>query len=185
MQQNPAHAMNIATSFDGDFEKNTLYEAELIKVIDGDTARFKVFGEEYKVRFLFIDTPENTKEIEPYGQEATDFANEFLSKGTIYLEIDNGNVFDKYDRLLAWVWVDDELFQEEITKAGLVKKFYDYDDYKYEDTIRAAMDEAKEQKLGIYSDELPNDKNFLEEQPILVAFIIIAAIISWVKRKKK
>lgn len=182
---NQAFAMNVATSFDGNFEKNTLYEAKLIKVIDGDTARFNVFGKEYKVRFLFIDTPENTKEIEAYGQEATDFAKEFFSKGTIYLEIDNGNVFDKYDRLLAWVWVDDELFQEKITSAGLVKKFYDYDDYKYEDEIRAAMDEAKEQKLGIYSDESTNDKNFLEDQPILLAFIIIAGIISWMKRKKK
>jgi len=184
---NHSQASNIATEFDGYFHKNTLYEAELVELIDGDTARFDVFGREYKVRFLFIDTPENTKEKEAYGQEATDYAKKLLQSGTIYLEIDNGNVFDKYDRLLAWVWVDDALFQTEMAKAGLVEDFYDYGDYKYEDEVRAAMDDAKEQKLGIYSDGTSTDgeSNFIEDNWIYLAFIILAAVLSFLKKRKK
>lgn len=41
------------------------------------------------------------------------------------LETDGKSVFDKYNRLLAWVWVDYKLQKEMITKSGLVKMFYD------------------------------------------------------------
>ena len=126
------------------------YPAKLVECIDGDTARLIVNGKEYTTRFLFIDTPESTIQIEPYGKEASRFTCSLLKQGNITLEPDGNTLFDKYHRLLAWVWVGDKLLQEEIAKAGLVEDFYDYGDYKYEDRVRTAMAEAKQAGVGIY-----------------------------------
>ncbi|WP_246861101.1 thermonuclease family protein [Bacillus sp. REN3] len=126
------------------------YPANLVDCTDGDTAVFNLNGKNYKTRFLYIDTPESTREIEPFGPEAAEFTCSFLQKGPITLETDGGNLFDRYDRLLAWVWVGDQLHQEEITKAGLVEGYYDYGSYKYENRIGSAMEYAKANGNGIY-----------------------------------
>jgi micrococcal nuclease len=100
---------------------------------------------------LFIDTPESTTQVEPFGKEASNFTCTALKKAKkIILETDGKDVYDKYDRLLAWVWLDGKLHQENITKAGLVEGYYDYGNYKYEQKVRSAMSFAQKNKLGIY-----------------------------------
>jgi micrococcal nuclease len=131
------------------------YTATLDKCVDGDTANFIVEGQLYKTRFLYIDTPESTIEKEPFGKEASEYTCSFLKQGNIQLEPDGKDLFDKYDRLLAWVWVGEKLHQEEITKAGFVEDFYDYGDYKYEDRIVAAMNYATTNYTGMYTSNKP------------------------------
>jgi micrococcal nuclease len=131
------------------------YAATLDKCVDGDTANININGQVYKTRFLYIDTPEYTTEKEPFGKEASDFTCSFLGQGNITLETDGNELYDKYDRLLAWVWVGNKLHQEEIAKAGFVEDFYDYGDYKYEQNIIAAMDSAKSSYVGIYAADKP------------------------------
>lgn len=141
------------TSHSSNLELGQRYPATLERCVDGDTAVFSVNGTSYSTRFLFIDTPESTNQKEPFGEEASDFTCDFLESGDIVIETDGDSLFDKYDRLLAWVFVDNQLHQQVITEQGLVEDFYDYGDYLYEDTIREAMDIAKETKLGIYGEE--------------------------------
>lgn len=132
------------------------FTVTLERCVDGDTGWFKIDGKSTKVRFLFIDTPESTKEVQPYGKEASDYTKSQLTKAQkIELELNvDGEREDKYDRLLAWVFVDDELLQEKLASEGLVKKFYDYGyDYTYKDVIIKADDKAKELHKGIYSSE--------------------------------
>ncbi|WPZ17895.1 thermonuclease family protein [Geobacillus subterraneus] len=126
------------------------YEAALVECVDGDTAKFRVNGHVYTTRFLFIDTPESTIEVEPYGKEASQFTCSRLQQGNIVLETDGNTLFDKYQRLLAWVWVDHRLLQEELAKAGLVEDVYDYGNYKYESRVREAYEEAKRNGVGMY-----------------------------------
>jgi len=140
------------------------YAAKLVDCIDGDTAVFNVNGKEYKTRFLYIDTPESTNSVEPFGPEAAEFTCSFLKQGNIILETDGRNLFDKYGRLLAWVWVGDKLQQEEITKAGLVEDFYDYGNYKYENRIWAAMDYAKSNDKGMYASTQPRKQEQTDEK---------------------
>jgi micrococcal nuclease len=142
-----------STSTNGPLELGKTYKATLEKCTDGDTATFTINGASYKTRFLYIDTPESTNQQEPYGKEASDYSCSLLSKGEITIETDGPSLYDKYDRLLAWVFVDGMLHQEEITKAGLVEDFYDYGTYKYEDRINVAMLEAKANKVGVYTVE--------------------------------
>ena len=49
-------------------DKTYAMNATLNKCVDGDTAWFNVDGKIIKTRFLAIDTPESTKEIEEYGK---------------------------------------------------------------------------------------------------------------------
>ena len=125
----------------------------LKKCVDGDTAWFYIDEKEVKVRFLYIDTPESTKEIEPYGVAASEFvADKLESAKQIELELNvDGNQYDKYDRLLAWIFVDGELLQEEIARNGYCKGFYDYDyQYTYKKQILKAHEDAKKNHRGIY-----------------------------------
>ena len=72
----------------------------------------------------------------------------------IELELNvDGDSKDKYGRLLAWVFVDGELLQEQIAREGLVEKFYDYGyDYTYKNEIIEAANSAKSMRKGIYSE---------------------------------
>ena len=97
---------------------------KLSKDTDGDTADFILDNEIVTVRFLGIDTPETVhpqKEIEEFGKEASNFTKELLENAkTIKLEFEKEKPSeDKYHRLLAWVWVDNKLLQEELIINGL------------------------------------------------------------------
>lgn len=135
-------------------EPGQRFEVTFDHLVDGDTAWFNIDGEKTKVRFLYIDTPESTNEVEPYGKEASEFTENALSNASkIELELNvDGETTDKYNRLLAWVFVDGKLLQEELASAGLVEKFYDYGyDYTYKEEIVAADRIAKENEVGLYS----------------------------------
>ena len=156
------------------------------KCVDGDTAKFILDGKEITVRFLAIDTPETKhpkKEAEAYGKEASDFTcNMITNAKSIYLEYDNNsNKTDKYNRYLAWVWVDNNLIQKELVKQGLAKIAYLYGDYKYTDELKKLETEAQGNKLNIWSDnntDLKNTKINDEERAKweFISFIITISI---------
>lgn len=148
---------------------------KLDKCVDGDTTWFIIDGVRIKVRFLAIDTPESTNKIEKYGKEASVFTCNKLKKATkIELEYED-NKIDKYNRTLAWVFVDDELLQSILVRNGYARVAYLYDDYKYTDIILKDEKYAKEKKLNIWS----SNTNYY----YLYFGIIIVIIILILKRK--
>lgn len=142
-------------------------------VVDGDTAKFIMEDKEITVRFLAVDTPESkhpTKGEEPFGKEASNYTKERLEKAKeIYLEFDyNSDEKDKYDRYLAWIWVDDILLQKDLVKHGLARVAYLYADYKYTPELQVEEKIAKENKLKIWGlDENENtvdEENFIQKE---------------------
>lgn len=136
---------------------NEKVDVKFSSCVDGDTARFIMNNEEIKVRFLAIDTPETShpkKGEEPYGKEAKEYTcNKITNAKKIVLEFDsNSDKKDKYDRYLAWVFVDDSLLQSELTLNGLAKVAYLYGDYTYTDMLKENEEKAKENKVGMYQD---------------------------------
>ena len=113
-------------------------EVTLDKCVDGDTAWFNLDNERIKTRFLAINTPESTNKIEAYGKEASNYTCNMLTNAKkIEIEYDsNSDKFDKYDRHLVWVFVDDTLLQEKLLEEGLAEIKYIYGDYKYLPIIR-------------------------------------------------
>lgn len=133
-------------------------EVQFSSCIDGDTATFIMKNREIKVRFLGINTPElahGNKDEEPYAYEAKEYTcKKIKNADKIILEFDpKSNKKDKYNRYLAWVFVDDKLLQEELIKKGLADTKYLKNDYKYADVLKDANQRAIDGKKGIYSSE--------------------------------
>ena len=143
--------------------------------IDGDTASVILNKEKIKIRFLAIDTPETkhpTIKEEPYGKEASNYTCNSLKKAKkIEIEYDNNSYkLDKYDRHLVWVFVDDELLQENLIEQGLAKVAYLYDDYKYTSKLETEELIAKSKRIGIWTEEIDYVKI------IIVIIILIVGI---------
>jgi endonuclease YncB( thermonuclease family) len=88
-------------------------KAEVVRVIDGDTIEVKIIAltkpveglkteANYRVRYIGIDAPE--KDQAGYA-EATQINKMLVEGRTVWLELDK-TVFDKYGRLLAYVYLD-------------------------------------------------------------------------------
>lgn len=178
-------------------EQTEKVEAEFLQKVDGDTAKFDLNGEKITVRFLGIDTPETvhpTKKEEPFGKEASEFTEERLKNALkIELEYDrNASKTDQYERHLAWIWVDGALLQEELIQNGLAKTYMLQDNYQYAGNLQEAQQNAKTQRLGIWSDVKieGNDKEKTEEKSditietvLLGVLLIIGMMIKILKKR--
>lgn len=157
-------------------------EVTLSKCVDGDTAWFVMEKETIKVRFLAIDTPESTTKKEAYGKEASTFTCNQLTKAKkITLEWDeNSDEKDKYDRYLAWVFVDDVLLQDLLVKEGYAKVAYLYGDYKYTSLLEESQTLAKKEGKNIWSNKETTYTPFI----ILGIILFILCLVSTKYRKK-
>lgn len=138
-------------------------EATIERVVDGDTMKLKLknSSETVTLRLLLVDTPESVKpgvEPQPYSLEASDFAKKSLQVGdTVYIEYDDGDKTDKYDRHLGYLWyysIEDnqwKMFNEKIIYKGLARVGYVYSQKRHLDRLYAAQDKAKSSNLNIWS----------------------------------
>ena len=181
----------------------TKIEVKYSKSVDGDTAKFELDGKEITVRFLGIDTPETvhpTKGDEPYGKEASNYTKGKLENAhKIEIEYDeNASETDKYERPLVWVWVDDTLLQEELISNGLARTYMLQDNYKYAWMLQENEEKAKEEKVGIWSEEAKTQENVIVENIesednttgfagliVIVISLIVAILFGKIKQKNK
>ena len=141
-------------------QANTKEIVTFNKCVDGDTAIFNVNGDKLTVRFLAIDTPETvhqSKPVEPFGKEASDYTCSRIKNAKIIeLEYDDGSSkLDKYNRGLAWIWVDDDLLQKELIERGLAKVAYLYGKYHHTETLKNSESVAKADKIGLWGNYVP------------------------------
>ena len=173
------------------FNVEALEEVKFSSCVDGDTARVIYNNEEVKLRFLAIDTPESTKEKEPFGKEASDYTCKRLKEAKkITIEFDsNSEKQDKYNRYLVWIYVDDSLLQKELINKGLARVAYLYDDYKYTSLLEKEESKAKNNKIGIWKDEKNTLKDFIINMNIwykvIITVIVILAICIYLYFDKK
>ena len=146
-------------------------EVTVKSFVDGDTVHFLVPESimpsgVLKARFIGIDTPESTGKIEEYGKAASEFTKEKLSRAhSIMIESDDGNWdFDSTGgRYLVWVWYKAEKAGEyrnlniELLQNGLARA-YSSANNRYGSACTAAINQAKANKLNIYSGQ--KDPNF-------------------------
>lgn len=164
------------------------------KCVDGDTAKFIINNEVKTVRFLGIDTPEishGANKAEAYGDIASDYTcNKLNNAKSIKLEYDpKSDKTDRYDRVLAWVFVDNNLLQDELISNGLAEVKYAKDDYLYVSMLKDSQDIAKNKEIGIWGNEdVANSDNkgtnlFMYIGGIIA--IILVSIFCTNKSKKK
>lgn len=127
--------------------------ARVVRVIDGDTL---LFERGVRVRLIGADTPETVKPgapVEPWGPEATEFTREFIGDGHVRLQFDRERK-DRYGRFLAYVWVGEQMLNEELIRAGLARAALNY---RFSESMkrrfRRAQNEAQAAQRGIWSTE--------------------------------
>ena len=131
------------------------------KVVDGDTLKIVMGGKVVTLRLIGLDTPEIVdprKPVQCFAREASDEAKKILTGQSIRIEQDpSQGTYDKYGRLLAYVYAPANSVQEGI----LVNKYmisegygheYTYDlPYKYQKEFKAAETEARISQKGLWA----------------------------------
>jgi len=130
---------------------------KVIRVVDGDTIVIKYNGKYEKVRLLCVDTPESVhpdkKQNIPMGKVASKYTQKKLTGKYVNLEFEIDRIRGKYDRLLAYVFVDGQNFNIDLIRQGLSPYYTKYGkSEKYDSEIRAAEKLARKEKLNIWGD---------------------------------
>jgi len=156
-----------------------LTEVYVIRAVDGDTLEVMLQnGTTEKVRLIGIDTPESvhpdaSKNV-PYGEVASAFTSSCLENQDVLLEFDVEER-DYYGRLLAYVWLGDELFNDTLVREGHASVDTFPPNVKYVELFTAAQTEARDAGRGMWADEW-----FGEEAPEHAEeFSLIDGAISW------
>ncbi|MDY0854762.1 thermonuclease family protein [Bacillus thuringiensis] len=139
-------------------------KGKFIQEFDGDTilVSTKQNGEaiKKKVRALLIDTPEvqkvkNGKVISPsmpLADEAREFLKNKLKGKEVTLIYDKGDSKDKFNRELAYIFVDGKCIQSELLREGLaiVRYVKESNTALYEE-FEQAESEARSQRKGVWA----------------------------------
>ncbi len=123
------------------------------RVVDGDTVEITpAIDGVVDVRLIGMDTPETVdpgEEVEPLGPEASSFATEELTDRSVGLEFDVERE-DQYGRLLAYVYLDGELFNEVLVDEGYAQAYPYEPNTRYEGRFAAAQEQARAAGIGIW-----------------------------------
>lgn len=126
----------------------------VIRVVDGDTL---VLQNDERVRLIGVDTPETkhpSKPVEPFGPEASSFTKRAVEGKVVRLKFDREKR-DRYQRLLAYVYLDEWCLNEELIRAGYSQCVTRYPfDRSMEARFQLAEDEARGSRRGIWSTQL-------------------------------
>jgi len=130
---------------------NSTRSAKVSRVLDGDTIEIEN-GD--RVRYLGINAPESGQ---PFSTEATRENERLVAGRTVNLEFDV-QTQDRYGRLLAYIWIGDNLINKEIVKNGYAISETIQPDVKYQDLILNAQNEAQKACRGLWAGLCSQDK---------------------------
>jgi micrococcal nuclease len=127
------------------------------RVVDGDTIVVSIAGEENKVRLIGVDTPESVHSDEsqnvPYGQISSDFTRNALEGQQVYLEYDV-EPNDQYGRILAYVWLDDVMFNKTLLMEGHAVLATYPPNVRYVDEFTDLQTQARNDGNGLWADTI-------------------------------
>ena len=148
------------SSASGGYDYNSIL---VTRVVDGDTLLLE--GRQY-VRLLGIDTPElhdsdklrrdasrsgqSAGEIQKLGRQSYEFTRQMVEGKRVRLEFDTER-YDKYNRLLAYVFLDDGTFlNARIVEDGYASITHYKLNVRYADLFARLYRQARENKRGLW-----------------------------------
>ena len=115
----------------------------IVRIVDGDTVDCRAQG---RVRLIGMDTPEMSQE--PFGAEAAAALAELIPVGTtVGLEPDV-EPRDRYNRVLAYLWLDSVMVNWVLVRAGWAVLLTYPPNVRYVDWLTQAQRVAREEKRG-------------------------------------
>lgn len=158
-----------------------LIEGTIVNSVDGDTIDVLITNDkEYRIRLILVNTPESKGKYkddpQPYSIEAHEFTKTILVPGQ-KVWIEKGvEEFDKYNRLLAYIWLDNVVLNEEIEtengdtvlvgeklgmkslnelllREGLAQVVIYPPNTQYVDEFEKVQKQAKKVKKGLWAEE--------------------------------
>jgi endonuclease YncB( thermonuclease family) len=118
-----------------------------VQVLDGDTISISIDGQTYRLRYIGIDTPEDSA---PFANEATDFNRKLVEGQQVTLEKDVSET-DRYGRLLRYVYLaDGTLVNAELVRLGFARAVAYPPDTRYQRLLLQKEQEAQAAGLGIW-----------------------------------
>ena len=126
---------------------------EVLRVVDGDTLHVRIPGSptpDERVRLLRVNTPERGQ---PGYERATACLIALTAGKRVELEWERSGVAerDEYGRLLAYVHAGGVLVNEELVRQGFSRFFTKYGGGRLADRFRAAEEEARAARRGLWT----------------------------------
>jgi micrococcal nuclease len=131
------------------------FEAEVIKVVDGDTIKVRRNGshKQETIKLIGIDAPEvSTREQtgqEPFGTMAQQYLSVAITRKIVKIEQDVQKQAETGE-ILGYVLLGDKIMNEEMLKAGLAFLVTVPPNVKYVERFQKAQTLAREQKKVIW-----------------------------------
>jgi len=127
-------------------------QAQVTRVVDGDTIEVLMTANTYKVRYIGVDTPETVDPRRPvgcYGREASERNRQLVEGKTVELEKDVSET-DDFGRLLRYVWVDGEMVNATLVREGYAVASTYPPDVKHQKLLASLQREAIAAGRGLW-----------------------------------
>lgn len=138
---------------------------EVTRVVDGDTFEVDIKGVKEKVRLIGVDTPES---VHPdadrnvaEGKLTSEYSKEYLEGKEVALEFDVQER-DKYGRLLAYVWLDGEMYNKHLLSVGYAQVATYPPNVKYVDDFTTLQRTARDKGVGLWAETITNETKIKE-----------------------
>lgn len=128
----------------------------VLHVVDGDTIDVDLHGIKTRLRLIGINTPETVnprRPIECFGREASAYAKELLSGKDVAIAQDlSQGEYDKYGRMLAYVFLrDGTFFNEQMIRGGYAYEYTYHFPYQYQEEFRNVERAARTAQRGLWA----------------------------------
>lgn len=167
-------------------ESSSFFEAEgvglatVTRCVDGDTALFFTGGKEFTARFLGVDTPESTGQVEEWGKTASLFTADKLNNAvSIVVQTDGGaaKLDTTGNRYLTYVWYKpNETADYRLLNLELVQEGLSYAKTAnvtlYESQFVLAHNQAKNQGIRMHGDEIDVNFYYGDAQSVTIKYIL-------------
>ena len=131
-----------------------LPQAEVVRIVDGDTVVLRAGEQDITCRLIGVDTPETvhpSQPVEDYGKEASAFLDNLLKGEKVWVEQEQGNTQDRYGRALVYLYrMPDGMFVNlEIVRQGYGHSYKEYP-HKYMADFNAYETKARQTGKGLW-----------------------------------
>ena len=123
-----------------------VFSARVVKVIDGDSLGvIGSTGEKRELRLWGIDAPESRQR---YGKQAKMLLAAMVQERRVEVQ---GKDIDVYNRLVALVWVDGALVNEELVRQGAAWVYEHFCRERICDRWQRLQEEARYERRGLWA----------------------------------